>query len=141
MPMMRLGPFIFAIPTFSYEGLSRKVSARAESQPVIGAPPPTHLLGPNAETVDLTCTLFPYHLNGAGLAQLRSMQLACKVQTPMMMVGINGLVYGRWVIASVDEAHSFLHPRTGTPQKVEVGISLLEYIGGRGAGGLQIGFF
>lgn len=141
MPMMRLGPFIFSIPTFSYEGLNKKVSARAESQPVIGAPPPTHLLGPNADTMDLTCTFFPYHLNGAGLLQLRAMQEAAKLQTPLMMVNIGGLVFGRWVIVGIDEAQTFIHPRTGAPQKIDVGISLLEYVGGRGSDGFRIGFF
>ena len=139
--MMMLGPFIFSIPTFSAEGLNRQVSGRVEGASVIGAAPPTHLLGPNADTIDITSSFYPYHMNGAGLAQLRGIQEACRLQTPMMMVSIGGLVFGRWVLVSVGEQQSFFHPVTGTPQKVDVDLSLQQYVGGRGSGGLSIGFF
>jgi len=138
MPLMRLGSFVFGVPTFSYEGLSRKVSARVESQPVIGAAPPTHLLGRNADTLSLTCTFYPFHLNGAGLLQLRGMQEAVKAQTPMMFVSVGGMVFGRWIITDIDEQQSHIH-RSGTPQQVDANINLVEYIGGGGSGGLSIG--
>jgi len=141
MPLMRLGPFIFAVPTFSYETLNRQVSARVESQPVIGAAPPTHLLGPNGDTIDMTCSFFPFHLNGGGLLQLRALQAATRLQTPLMMVSISGLIFGRWVPVSVGESHSHLHPVTGTPQKVDVDISLQQYVGARGSGNFDIGVF
>ena len=140
MPMMRLGPFIFAVPTFAADSLSRKVSGRVEAVPVVGGSPPIHRLGPNADTLTMTATFYPFHLNGAGLAPRRGIQEATRLQIPLMLVGINGLIYGRWVLTDVGEAQSFFHPRSGTPQKVDVDISLTQY-GGGGFGGLQIGFF
>lgn len=141
MMLMALGPLIFAVPTFSFEALSRQVSARAESQPVIGAPPPTHLLGPNADTITISSTFYPFHLNGGGLAQLRVLQEMTRKQVPMMMVGYNGLVYGRWVVTSVGEQQSFFHPGKSTPQRVEVDIELLQYVGGRDSTIGRIGIF
>lgn len=134
MPLMRLGQFVFGIPTFSFETLNRTVSARVESVPVVGGPPPTHLLGENADTLQLTCSFYPYHLNGKGLLQLRVMQQMTKSQIPMMMVGINGLVYGRWIITQIGESQSFFHPRSGTPQKIDADISMTQYNGAGGVG-------
>lgn len=141
--LMMLGPIIFAVPTFSAEGLDRQVSARAEPQPVIGAPPPVHLLGPNADTLTITCTFYPFHLNGGGLAQLAVLQEMCRRQVPLMFVSIGGLVFGRWVVTSVGENQTFFHPRTGAPQRVDVTISLTKYVGGRTENGfgVRIGFF
>lgn len=141
MSLMMLGPFIFAVPTFSAEALNRKVSGRVQSPEVIGAAPPTHLLGPNGDTIEITSTFYPHHLNGAGLAQLRGVQAAARAQIPLMFVSIGGLVFGRWIINSVDEAQTFFHPKTGTPQRVEVGMSLTQYVGGGGLGGISFGVF
>jgi phage protein U len=141
MALMRLGPFIFAIPTFSFEELSRKVSGRVESQMVIGSPPPTHRLGPGEETITLTSTLYPYHLNGGGLGQLEGVRGACQAQTAMMMVSQSGLVFGRWVIREVGDGQTFFHPRSGIPQRVEVNLALLRYNGGIGASRSGFSFF
>ena len=140
MPMMRLGSFVFSIPTFSFESLNQKVSARAESQQVIGAAPPTHLLGPNGDTINLTASFYPFHLNRGGLAQVRSMNQAVRSQAPLMMVGINGLVYGRWIITDISNQMESFHPN-GSPQKVDVDISLIQYVGNRGSLGFAIGLF
>jgi phage protein U len=139
MPLMRLGAFVFAVPTYSFESLQRSVSSRAESQMVIGAAPPIHLLGPGEETVSLSSTFFPFHLNGAGLAQLEGIRAACQAQTPMMMVSIGGVVFGRWIIRDVGDSQSFFHP-SGAPQKVEVDMSLVKYTAG-GTGRSSFRFF
>jgi phage protein U len=136
---MRLGAFVFDIPTYSFESLQRSVSGRAESQMVIGAPPPIHLLGPGEETVSFTSTFFPFHLNGAGLAQLEGLRAACQAQTPMMMVSIGGVIFGRWIIRSVGDGQSFFHPN-GAPQKVDVDMSLVKYSAG-GNGRSSFWFF
>lgn len=138
MPLMMLGPFIFDVPTFSFESLQQQVQSRAESQMVIGAPPPTHLLGPGAETINLHSTFYPHHMNGAGLGQLRAMQQATRDQVPMMMVGMNGIIYGRWVLTSISNTMDFFSSN-GTPQKIEADLSLLQY-NGRGGGGPGGGF-
>jgi hypothetical protein len=139
MALMRLGTFVFDIPTFSFESLQRSVSSRAESQMVIGAAPPIHLLGPGEETVSFTSTFYPFHLNGLGLAQLEGFREACQAQTPMMMVSIGGVVFGRWILRSVGDNQSFFHPN-GAPQKVDVDISLVKYTAG-GAGRSSFWFF
>lgn len=138
MPLMMLGPFIFAVPTFSFETLQQTVSARAEGQAVIGAAPPTHRLGPEADTITLSSTFYPHHLNGQGLAQLRGIQQATRAQVPMMMVGINGIVYGRFLITSVSNTQEQFF--RGTAQAVTVDMELLEYVGPGGGGTSIAGF-
>lgn len=130
MPLMQMGSFVFSIPTYSFESLKRQTSSRAESQMVIGAAPPTHLLGPGEETVQLTSTFYPRHFNAGGLAQLQGIRQACFDQTPMMLVSIGGVVYGRWVIKEVGDEQKLFHPN-GDPQQVDVDMTLLRYNGGQ----------
>lgn len=132
MLMMRLGPFVFAIPTFSVESMSHEVSGRVAEQAVLGAPPPTHLLGPGGETRSLSSTFYPFHMNGGGLAQLAAVKEACRKQIPMMLVSLSGLVMDRWVIESVSNEESQYHPN-GMPQSVTVTLNLKKYVGNRGS--------
>ena len=140
MALMQLGGFVFEIPTYAFESLKRDVSSRAESQMVVGAAPPTHLLGPGEETISLTSTFYPFHLNGGGLGQLEGVRQACRDQTPMMMVSSSGLVHGRWVIRSVGDTQEYFHPN-GLPQKVDVDMTLVRYVGGVGAARSSFWFF
>lgn len=136
--LMALGPFRFRVPTYSVEQMSRQVSSRVASQEVIGARPPTHLLGPGEENVTFSSTFFPFHLNGAGLAQLEAVRAACVAQTPLMLISIAGMIFGRWVITDVsDDKTQF--GASGLPQVVTVDMSLLRYVP-RG-GGASIGLF
>lgn len=127
--LMALGPFRFSIPTYSVEEIQRRVRSRIASQEVIGARPPTHLLGPDEETIALQSTFHPLHLNRGGIAQLEGVRAACIAQRPLMMVSMAGAVFGRWVIASVDDQRSLFHARSGLPQTVTVDMELVRYVG------------
>ncbi len=126
--LMQMGPFRFTIPTYSVEALKRRAGGRVATQAVIGGAPPTHLLGPGDETMDLESTFFPRHLNGGGLAQLEGVRAASKVQIPMMFVSITGSVFGRWVITEVGDHQTYFTP-AGVPEKVKVDMSILRYVG------------
>ena len=132
--LVGLGPFRFQVPTYSVEKIARSVKSRVESQRVIGARPPTHLLGPDEETASFSSTFFPLHLNGGGLAQLEGVRAACLAQTPLMLATLAGAIYGRWVITEVgDERTEFTVG--GVPQMVTVDMSITRYVP-RGGGAL-----
>lgn len=131
--LMALGPFRFRVPSYSAEEMKRHVSSRIAGPEVIGARPPTHLLGPGEETVSISSTFFPYHLNGAGLAQLEGVRAACVAQLPLMMVSIAGLVFGRWIITEVGDEKT-MFGASGQPQRVTVDMSLTRYVGRGGFG-------
>ena len=133
--MMQLGPFRFDVPTYSVEGLRRSAGGRVAPQDVIGAPPPTHLLGPGDETMSLNSTFFPRHLNGRGLGQLAGVRLASKQQTPLMFISVTGIVFGRWVIVEVSDHQAHFDP-LGVPEKVVVDMELIKYNRPGGLAGL-----
>lgn len=131
--LMALGPFRFTVPTYSVEEIKRVMRSRVASQDVIGARPPTHLLGPGEEAIVLKSTFHPHHLNRGGLLQLEGVRMACAAQTPLMMVSIGGMVFGRWVITNVFDDRTMFMPNLGTPQTVTVDMELVRYVG-RGGG-------
>ena len=136
--LMALGPFRFKIPTYSVETVSRKLSSRVQSNEVIGARPTTHLLGPAEETLSFQSEFYPYHLNGAGLAQLEGMRATVVAQTPMMLISVGGLVFGRWVITDLSDEQT-IFDSLGRAQKVSVDMSLTRYVP-RGLG-MAVGLF
>ncbi len=132
--LMAWGPFMFTVPTYSVEALSRSISPRIEAQPVIGATPPLHRLGPTNETVTLSSTFHPMHLNGGGLAQLAGVRAAASSLVPFPLVHINGLipnVFGLWIAKSVSEEQT-MFDAVGRPQTVTVKLEMTQE-GGIGA--------
>ncbi|NKW09928.1 hypothetical protein HGG76_11490 [Ochrobactrum tritici] len=59
MMLMAWGPFRFTVPNYSVETISRSLSPRMEEQPIIGAAPLLHRLGPGAEEITLSSTFHP----------------------------------------------------------------------------------
>ncbi|THK38642.1 phage tail protein [Ensifer sp. MPMI2T] len=126
--LMGWGPFRFTVPNYSVETIRRSLQARVEPQPVIGAKPTLHRLGPNNETISLESTFFPYHFNGRGLAQLAGVRQAVNAVTPLMLVHMNGSlhnVFGRWVATSVDDEQTFFNA-FGAAERVSVTLSLMQ---------------
>lgn len=126
--LMGWGPFRFTVPNYSVETIRRSLQARVEPQPVIGARPTLHRLGPSNETITLESTFFPYHLNGRGLSQLAGVRQAVNAVTPMMLVHMNGSlhnVFGRWIATGVDDEQTFFNAR-GAAERVSVTLSLIQ---------------
>lgn len=138
--LMGWGPFRFTVPNYSVEQLSHSVKSRVSSQQVIGARPPTHLLGPDEETITLRSTFHPFHLNGKGLQQLAAVQEAVRQQVPLILVDSMGRNWRRWVGTSIDSEQTEFAPN-GVPQTVTVSLALTYYVGGIvDTGGLTGGF-
>ena len=137
--LMGWGPFRFTVPNYSVEQLAHSVKSRVSSQQVIGARPPTHLLGPDEETITLQSTFHPLHLNGKGLAQLAGVQEAVRQQVPLILIDSVGRNWRRWVGTSIDADSSDFAPG-GIQQTVTVSLALTYYVGGlTDGGGLSLG--
>lgn len=122
--LMGLGPLRFSMSTLAYDELSRSLSVRAESQPIILARPSIHYLGPGDEEVSISGVYYPYFISGRGLAQLQSMYSLAAMGARMMMVSGGGRVFGRFIIRSVDNADTFLLS-DGQAQKIEFSCTLV----------------
>ncbi|MDR6954114.1 phage protein U [Ancylobacter sp. 3268] len=129
--LMAWGPFRFTVPNYSVESIRRSLQPRVEPQPVIGAMPSIHRLGPANEAISLESTFHPRHLNGRGLAQLAGVRLAVNRLTPMQLVHFNGAginIFGLWIAVSLDSEETMLDTR-GTPQMVSAHLSMIQYGG------------
>ena len=138
---MGLGPFRFTVPTFAVDQFDQQSSGRVASPEVMGAKPPTHLLGPNARTITLQSTFHPRHLNKAGGVMLSAVHIACEQQTPLMLISLLGRVFGRYLIVSVGESNTMI--TSFGAETVTANISLQEYVGSSGGfiGSVRIGLF
>lgn len=127
--LMAWGPFRFTVPNYSVETIRRALQVRVEEQPVIGASPPIHRLGPGNETITLESTFHPRHLNGRGLAQLAGVREAVNALTPYHLVHFNGAgqnIFGQWLARSISNEETQLD-HAGTPQTVTVTMELVRY--------------
>ena len=132
MMLMGLGPFRFHVPTIAYQELSRRLEVRVPSQPVIGARPPNHFLGPGEESRTIDATFFPHQMNPGGRPMQEALFLAAEEGASMMMVSGEGRVFGRWIIRSIGNYESLFLPN-GAPQQISVYIDILrdDPLGGR----------
>lgn len=152
--LMAWGPFRFTVPAYSVERISRTTTPRLAEQPVIGAAPPIHRLGPGNEEISLQSTFHPHHLNGRGLAQLSGVRQMVNSLTPQMLVHINGAslnIFGLWIATSMNDEQELFDVR-GTPGTVTTTLAMKRYgdSGGRGiaieavvsiaAGTMRLGF-
>lgn len=132
--LMAWGPFRFTIPRYSVEAIRRAIEPRVAPQPVIGATPPVHRLGPGNEKVSLESTFHPHHLNGRGLSQLMGVRQAVNSLTPYMLVHMNSStqnVFGMWIATGLEDEQTMFDAR-GVPQAVTTTLSLMQYGGGGG---------
>lgn len=127
--LMAWGTFRFTVPTYSVETIRRSIQARVEPQPVIGAAPILHRLGPGNETISLESTFFPRHLNGRGLSQLAGVRQAVNSLTPLPLVHINGAgmnIFGLWVATAIEDEQTQIGTG-GTPQQITTTLQMTRY--------------
>lgn len=130
--LMAWGPFRFTIPNYSVEELRRTSQPRLAPQPVIGAVPTVHRLGPGNDVYSLQSTFYPHHLNGGGLAQLDGVREAVNGMVPLMLTHINGSrpnIFGLWIGTGLEDQQT-LFDVAGTPCQVTTTLTLMQYGGG-----------
>lgn len=127
--LMAWGPFRFTIPNYAVETVRRSLQPRAEEQPVIGATPLIHRLGPGNEEITLESTFHPQHFNGRGLAQLAGVREAVNSLTPLHLVHLNGAsqnIFGLWLATALSNEETFFDA-SGRPNLVSASLTLKRY--------------
>jgi len=124
--LMAWGDVRFSLSTIAYDEMARSLAARIAPQNIIGARPTLHCLGLDQETLDLSATLFPYHLpNNGGLTQLNTLRAA--VGTSALLVsgaGGQGSNLDTWALTSVGDTRTEFLPG-GAAQKITVRLAFL----------------
>lgn len=132
---MALGPFKFRAHGFGYVGLGRKLDTTWAEIETAGRLNALQWTGPRSETVSITGVLFPQEFGGDGT--LDGLRLAAQSGVPLMLVSLDGKVFGTHAIQGVDEDRGF-HDRFGTPgrnaysielKRISAGFSLLSLLG------------
>lgn len=119
--MMAFGQFVFSLPTLAYQDLQRQSSWRHASNSRIGARPSRQFVGAGDDTFNLCGVLAPELTGGAAaLDELREMANA---GAAWPLVDGNGIVYGQYVIESLDETKS-IFMQDGTARRIEFKLQL-----------------
>ncbi|PPU42271.1 phage tail protein [Xanthomonas arboricola] len=119
--MMSYGTFVFALDSAAYLQLQRQMSWRHPTSERVGARAASQFLGPGDETIELSGLIAP-DLTGTrtSLDTLRTLAAAGE---PLPLVDGTGMVYGPYVLLSVNETASLFF-QDGTPRRIEFQLSL-----------------
>jgi phage protein U len=119
--MMAFGQFVFSLDTLAYQDLQRQTSWRHPSNSRVGARPARQFVGPGEETMNLNGLLLPGFAGDTGsLDELRAMGAA---GAAWPLVDGTGIVYGQFVIESLNETRSLFH-RDGSARRIEFQLQL-----------------
>ena len=122
--MMNLGGFPFMIETLPFQEKTRRTAWKWAEQDLIGTTPALQATGKDAETISLRGMLCPGFTGGQG--SLTALRLLGDLQTPLPLVGGNGMFYGLWVIESVEDSED-IHFADGSPRRMTFTINLKKY--------------
>lgn len=121
MGMMCLGQFVFELQTAPYQSFQRQAGWRHPASARVGLRPARQYIGPDDESITISGVLLPEFTGGVmALDELRTMAEAGEAY---VLVDGGGLLYGRWVIESMDETGTVFF-RDGTPRKIDFSLAL-----------------
>lgn len=126
---MILGFYPFMVDTLAYEELTETVSFEWAEQKRIGSYPAMHYTGQNARVRQLRGKLCP-PFTGTH-ANIYRMHAMGELTMPLMLIAGSGLVFGRWVIESVEDVGRY-HTTLGAPRLTEWNVRIKKYDDGAG---------
>ena len=120
--LFSLGMFAFSIDTIVFDELQRRASWRHATSPRLGARDAAQFVGIGEETISLPGTVYRELADGQlSLDQLRDMADSGE---PWALVDGLGMVYGAFVITTIDERRKHFLPG-GIPRRIDFSIDLL----------------
>ncbi|MDW5417450.1 phage tail protein [Iodobacter sp. CM08] len=119
--MMVLGMFVFELASAPYQSLEQSKSWRHASQTRIGIGPANQFLGPDAETITLSGTLYE-ELNAGEVSLLALEEMADTGEAYFLIEG-TGWIYGEYVIESIKTTRSLFY-KDGSARQIEFNLSL-----------------
>ncbi len=120
--MMALGQFVFSLRTLAYQQLQRSTAWRHATNSRVGARSASQFVGPGDDALNLDGLLLP-EITGNGRPPLDTLRDMADQGKGWPLVDGNGVVYGAWVIESVNET-STLFFADGTPRRIEFALAL-----------------
>lgn len=114
----------FAVGSAAFEEMTRSITMRWPSQPLIGRRPVLQGTGVEEETLEIKGVVFP-HIWG-GLGQVEAIRQACLIQRPRLMTDGLGNVWGHWVLKALEEQRKHFTVE-GAPLRQEYRLKLLAY--------------
>lgn len=131
--LLGLGDFRFSMLSAAYDTLRRSTEWRWAKVDRINRMPALQYIGPGAESITLSGTIYPHM--GAGLSQIAAMRAAAGAGTPLPLVSGRGDVIGRWCISRVEETVGAMFA-DGAARKQDFSLTLDAY-GEDGASGSE----
>ena len=129
--MMQLGHgddgFQFSVANAAYDSLRRSTTYRWEGQNRPRRLPVQQFVGPGADEIELTGTIFPHYKGGLG--QIERMRNMAAKGRPLQLVAVKqvaGDLLGTWCIASIEETQTEF-TAWGAPLKMQFTLSLIAY--------------
>lgn len=122
--MLTMGEYRFAASAAAYGELTHADSWRWPAQERIGAPPARQYLDPGDEEISLRGTIYPEHRSGLG--QIDAMRAEAGRGRPLLLVGGDGRVWGKWCIARLEQTQRVFYA-DGRPRRVEFRLTLVHY--------------
>ncbi|MCC7632567.1 phage tail protein [Stenotrophomonas rhizophila] len=119
--MMSLGTFVFSLSTAAYQQLQRQMSWRHPTSERVGARAARQYVGPGEETIDLSGVIHAELTDD--LLTLDALRELAAEGRPLALVEGNGMVYGAYVILSINEGRSEFFS-DGTPRRIEFQLQL-----------------
>ncbi len=120
--MMALGQFVFSLRTLAYQQLQRTTAWRHATNSRVGARAATQFVGPGDDLITLDGLLLP-EITGNGRVPLDRLRDMADLGQGWPLVDGNGVIYGAWVIESINETSSLFFA-DGTPRRIEFALSL-----------------
>lgn len=103
---MTFGDFVFSLDTLAFQELSRKTSWAWASNPVMGDLDDGQFTGQRDDVINLAGDLVPQVAGKA--SSLDRLRAIGKEGKPRVLVGGDGVVFGPYALASLDERRSAL---------------------------------
>ena len=119
--MMALGTFVFSLPTLAYQELQRSTSWRHPASERVNARPARQFIGPGEDAIQLNGVVAP-EITGSP-ASLDLLRKLGDEGRPLALVDGTGVVYGAYVIASLNETRSLFFP-DGAARRIEFQLAL-----------------
>lgn len=122
MHLLALGMFLFEVGTLAHDELQRKTDWNHARNPRVGARDAVQFVGPGAETVSLSGSVYAEIADGrVSLDTLREMADSGEAWS---LVDGAGMVFGQYVIEAIDERHKVLMA-DGRPLRIDFALDLL----------------
>lgn len=122
MTIIALGLYVFEISALAHDQLQRKSDWKHATTGRIGARDATQFVGPGAETISISGSVYAEIANGR--VEIDTLRDMADQGEAWPLVDGAGTVFGDYVITAIDERHAYITDG-GLPLRIDFAIDLL----------------